>query len=56
MTALVPLGRSFEFTANLRNVFNTSYQDPASPQHVQDAIPQNGRTFRVGLTWKYAAR
>ena len=25
--------------------------DPVSDQHLQDAIPQNGRTARIGLTW-----
>jgi hypothetical protein len=29
-----------------------SVADPASNQLLQDAIPQNGRTLRLGLTWK----
>ena len=27
--------------------------DPVSDQYVQEAIEQNGRTARVGLTWKF---
>jgi iron complex outermembrane receptor protein len=56
VTVLAPLGPSLEFTASLHNLFNVSYSDPASEQHWEDAIPQNGRTFRVSLTWKYADR
>ena len=29
--------------------------DPVSDQHVQEAIEQNGRTARIGLTWKIGA-
>ena len=36
----------------MRNLFNNKYLDPVSAQHEQEAIAQNGRTARIGLTWK----
>ena len=47
-----PLGRSFELFGTVRNLFDVDYAIPASDQHLQDTIPQNGRTFRVGLRVK----
>lgn len=47
-----PLGRSWELIGGIRNIFNEEYLDPVSGQHKQDAIPQNGRTARIGLRWK----
>ena len=52
LTVIKPLGRSLELIGSIRNVFNLDYAVPASADHVQDAIPQNGRTFRVGLRVK----
>jgi iron complex outermembrane receptor protein len=46
-----PLGRSWELFGGVRNVFDIDYADPASDQHRQDVVPQNGRTARVGLRW-----
>jgi outer membrane receptor for ferrienterochelin and colicins len=47
----VPLGRSLELTGSARNLLDRDYSDPASSNHLQDDIPQNGRTLRVGLRW-----
>jgi outer membrane receptor protein involved in Fe transport len=47
-----PLGRSWELSGGIRNIFNNEYLDPVSGQHEQEAIAQNGRTARIGLTWK----
>ena len=33
-------------------LFDMQYMDPASDQNRQDAIAQNGRALRVGLSWK----
>ena len=41
-----PIGRAWELTGGVRNVFNSRYLDPVSTQHVQDAIAQNGVTAR----------
>jgi outer membrane receptor protein involved in Fe transport len=47
-----PLGRSWELNGGIRNIFNNKYLDPVSNQHEQEAIAQNGRTARIGLTLK----
>ena len=52
VTMVQPLGRSWELFGGVRNIFDAQYADPASSQHRQDAIPQNGRTARIGLRWK----
>ena len=52
VTMLQPLGRSWELFGSVRNVLDSQYQDPASSQHRQDTIPQNGRTARIGIRWK----
>jgi iron complex outermembrane receptor protein len=51
LSTIVPLGRAFELTGTVRNLFDRDYSDPASSIHAQDSIPQNGRTLRVGLRW-----
>jgi outer membrane receptor for ferrienterochelin and colicins len=56
VTVLAPIGRAFELFGGVRNLFDVQYADPASDQHRQDVIPQNGRTLRVGLRWKLAAK
>jgi iron complex outermembrane receptor protein len=35
------------------NLFDANYADPAGPDFTQDAIPQNGRSFRVKLTYRF---
>jgi iron complex outermembrane receptor protein len=52
LTVSKALGRSFELVGTVRNMFDVEYAIPASDSHVQDSIPQNGRTFRVGLRVK----
>jgi outer membrane receptor for ferrienterochelin and colicins len=52
VTMIVPVGTAFELVGTVANLFNVQYADPASNQLLQDSIPQNGRTARVGLTWK----
>jgi iron complex outermembrane receptor protein len=56
VTLVQPLGRTWELTGGVRNVFDAKYSDPVSDQHVQEAVEQNGRTARVGLTWKLGSR
>jgi outer membrane receptor for ferrienterochelin and colicins len=53
VTLVQPLGRAWELSGGIRNVFDTKYDDPVSDQHAQEAIEQNGRTARIGLTWKF---
>jgi outer membrane receptor for ferrienterochelin and colicins len=40
-------------SASVYNIFNRKYFDPGRPEDVQDAIQQDGRSFRVKLTWKF---
>lgn len=53
VTVVQPLGRAWELTGTIRNLFDTKYSDPVSDQHLQEAVEQNGRTARIGLTWKF---
>jgi iron complex outermembrane receptor protein len=55
-TFSVPLGHTLELMATVRNAFNQQYADPASDEHLVDAIPQNGRTARIGLRWNLGTR
>ena len=56
VTIIAPMGKMFELFGGVRNLFDVQYADPVSDQHRQDAITQNGRTLRVGLRWKLAAK
>jgi outer membrane receptor for ferrienterochelin and colicins len=56
VTMVQPLGRAWELTGGVRNIFDNQYLDPVSTQHRQDAIPQNGRTARIGLRWSLWAK
>jgi iron complex outermembrane receptor protein len=53
VTVTQPLGRSWELMFTARNLFDMTYDDPVSSAHLQEAIAQNGRTARIGLTWKF---
>ncbi|HJX16333.1 MAG TPA: hypothetical protein VJ386_11415, partial [Candidatus Deferrimicrobiaceae bacterium] len=37
-------------SASVYNLFDRDYGDPASTEHLQDVIDQDGRTFRVKVT------
>ena len=50
------LGHGLDVVATVRNLFDQRYADPASDEHLQDSIPQDGRTFRVGLQWAILAK
>ncbi|HJV53899.1 MAG TPA: TonB-dependent receptor [Noviherbaspirillum sp.] len=39
-----------EIAASVYNLFDYSYADPGSEEHIQDAIRQDGRNFRVKLS------
>ena len=42
-----------DVSAGIYNLFDTRYAFPGGPEHVQEALPQNGRTFRVKLTYRF---
>jgi outer membrane receptor for ferrienterochelin and colicins len=43
----------WEFSAQLNNLFDYRYGDPASGEHLQDTIEQDGRTFWLKLKYRY---
>lgn len=45
-----PQGVSWSLSAY--NLFDREYSEPASAEFVQDAIPQDGRSFRFKLDWR----
>ena len=47
------LGEHAEFSASLYNLFDRNYADPGSEEHRQDALQQDGRNFRVKLTFRF---
>jgi iron complex outermembrane receptor protein len=56
LSMVVPLPNGFELVGSARNLFDVDYADPASDSHRQDVIPQNGRTLRIGLRWKFGVK
>jgi iron complex outermembrane receptor protein len=43
-----------ELSASVFNLFDNRYSDPASEEHRQDSIVQNGRTLRVTIAYQFA--
>jgi iron complex outermembrane receptor protein len=37
-------------SASVYNLFDKAYADPGGQEHVQDTIPQDGRSYRVKVT------
>ncbi len=46
------LRKHLDVSASLYNAFNTRYADPGRPEDPEDAILQDGRTFRVKITYR----
>lgn len=38
---------------SVHNIFDIAYGDPGSEEHRQRVIPQDGRTLRVRVTWRF---
>lgn len=49
----VRLAPGLEASAGIYNLFDRRYADPGGEEHVQDAIPQDGRNFRVKLSYSF---
>ena len=45
--------KNLEVSASIYNLLDKTYFDPSSRFHLQNAIQQDGRTFRVKLTYKF---
>jgi len=42
-----------EVAASVYNLFDVDYAFPGFGEHAQDTIEQDGRTFRIGLTYRF---
>jgi iron complex outermembrane receptor protein len=47
------LVKNLEFSASVYNVLDRRHSDPASSFHTMDLIEQNGRSFRLKLTYRF---
>jgi iron complex outermembrane receptor protein len=45
--------KNLEFSGGVYNLFDTRYGDPSSRFHLQDIIEQDGRSFRLKLTYRF---
>jgi iron complex outermembrane receptor protein len=47
------LKQRWRISASLYNAFNSRYGDPGAPEHRQDILWQDGRTFRLKATYSF---
>lgn len=47
------LAKGLELSASVYNLLDTRYSYPGSADHLQDALLQDGRSFRVKLTYRF---
>ena len=47
------LGKHMDVSGSVYNILNKKYFDPGRPEDVQDGIQQDGRNFRMKLTWRF---
>lgn len=47
------LVKGLELSAGAYNLFDRHYADPGRPEHVQERIPQDGRSFRCKLNYRF---
>jgi outer membrane receptor for ferrienterochelin and colicins len=47
------LGQHLDLSASLYNILDKKYFDPGRPEDVEDAIQQDGRSFRLKLTVRF---
>ncbi len=47
------LWKNLEISGTIYNLFDEDYGIPASDEHLQSAITQDGRNFRIKLTYKF---
>ncbi|MEP9410411.1 MAG: TonB-dependent receptor [Candidatus Brocadia sp.] len=45
--------KTLEISGGVFNLFNKEYEDPGGEEHVQDTIEQDGRTFRIKITYAF---
>ena len=49
----VSASKRMEVAASVYNLFDVDYAFPGFGEHAQDTIEQDGRTFRIGLTYRF---
>lgn len=42
-----------ETALSIRNLTDAAYADPGSEEHLQDVLPQDGRTLALSLIWRF---
>lgn len=47
------LAKGLELSASVYNLFDKQYADPGRPEHVEDLIWQDGRSFRLKGTYRF---
>ena len=47
------LVKNLDVSASIYNLLDKTYDDPSSRFHLQNAIQQDGRTFRLRLTYRF---
>jgi iron complex outermembrane receptor protein len=50
------IGKRVDLSANVYNVLDKEYYDPPSTGLSELKVPQDGRTFRVKMTWYFGER
>jgi iron complex outermembrane receptor protein len=53
VTLTSPTRRNVDFSISINNAFNTSYADPGAEEHLQQSIPQDGRTLLARVRVKF---
>ena len=54
VTLLAPrVGGRFELSGSVYNLFDRHYGDPGSVELLQDLVPQDGRNFRLKISWRF---
>ena len=47
------IAKGLEVSASIYNLFDRRYSDPVSPDFTQDSVQQDGRQFRLKLTYRF---
>ncbi|MDD5057354.1 MAG: TonB-dependent receptor [Sideroxydans sp.] len=47
------LAKNLELSASIYNLFDTRYSDPGGQEHAQDLIAQDGRNYRLKLSYHF---
>jgi iron complex outermembrane receptor protein len=50
------IGKRLDLSASVYNLFNKQYVDPSSGVTLQRTIQQDGRSFRIKMTWHLGER